>query len=491
MSPRSIRNAVRPLALTAVALLVSLSCGESPTDNGNTNFATIRVTTATGGLDLDADGYSVTLDGGQAQSITANGQVTFTNVGLGQHTVALSGVAANCTVPAGLSRTVQILGADVTLDYTVTCAEILGAIQVSVTTDGQDQDADGYIVSVDGVVEDTVATTAAVTLTGYSAGAHTVALQDVYVNCTTNADQQAVTVVKGGSVPVSFSVHCSRALLDQIVFIVYDTTRNPRVYQMYAMGTDGTGVRNISNSANVLDFGADVSPDGTRLLLWRGDLGATQWDIYLVDPDGGILQNLTNDALVQSCTPRWSRYSFSIAYCEGPLNGSAEIWTMDPDGTHRVRRTTNSNNDIYPDWYLGGASIVYQKDNPSGSSYDVFSVDLSTGAESPLAATANAFDGTPSYVPATGGVVYASDRSGNMEVYYKPVSGPETNLTNNSAADGTPAVSPDGTKIAFTSNRDGYSAIHVMDFDGSHVTRLTSLRLGLTLLPRWSPPRDR
>jgi Tol biopolymer transport system component len=468
---------------------VAILCGESPTGNGN--LATIRVTTATGGLDPDADGYSVTLDGGQAQSVTVNGQVTFTNVGLGQHTVALSGVAANCTVSGDLSRAVQILGVDVTVAYTVTCAEILGSIQFSVTTDGQDLDADGYIMSVDGVVKDTVTTTATVTLAGYSAGAHTVELQDVHVNCTPSADQLAVTVVKGGSVPASFSVHCSRALLDQIVFIVYDTTRSPRVYQMYAMGTDGTGVRNISNSANVLDFGADVSPDGTRLALWRGDVGATQWDIYLADADGLNLLNLTNDALVQSCTPRWSRYNFSIAYCEGPLNGSAEIWTMDPDGTHRVRRTTNTANDIYPDWYLGGASIVYQKDNPSGSSYDVFSVNLSTGTESALAATPNAFDGTPSYVAATGGVVYASDRSGNMEVYYKPVTGPETNLTNNAAADGTPSVSPDGAKIAFTSNRDGYSAIHLMDFDGSHVTRLTSLRLGLTLLPRWSPPRDR
>jgi Tol biopolymer transport system component len=491
MPPSALGIAARALPVVAASIALSFSCGGSPTDDGNETLATIHVTAATNGADPDADGYSVTLDGGQAQSLSANGQVAFGNVALGQHTIALSGVAANCTVSGGLTRSVQNLGVDITVSFTVTCAEILGSIVFSVTTDGQDLDADGYIVSVDGAVKDTVGTTETVTFTGYSAGPHLVVLQDAYVNCATSADQQTVTVVKGGSVPADFAVHCARALLDQIVFIVFDTTRSPKVYQMYAMGTDGSGVRNISNSTSVMDFGADVSPDGTRLVLWRGDLTATQWNIYLMDPDGGILQNLTNDALVQSCAPRWSRYSYSIAYCEGPINGSAEIWTMNPDGTNRVRRTTNTQTDVYPDWYLGGASIVYQKDNGTGFGYDIYSVDLSTGTESPLAANANAFDGTPSYVHTTGGIVYASDRSGNMEVYYKPPGGgAEVNLTNNPAADGTPAVSRDGTKIAFSSDRDGYSAIHVMNFDGSGVTRLTNLRLGPTLLPRWSPPRD-
>ena len=57
----------------------------------------------------------------------------------------------------------------------------------------------------------------------------------------------------------------------------------------------------------------------------------------------------------------------------------------------------------------------------------------------------------------TGGLVwaYASDKSGNFEIYV--VGGPfsETALTRNSAADLAPAFSPEGDKVAFVSSRAG------------------------------------
>jgi Tol biopolymer transport system component len=480
--------------LVAVAGVVSLTCGGTPTDDGTGLLGSIRVNATTTGQDPDADGYAVVLDSTQTQTQTlaVNGQVVFSDVAPGTHSVDLTGVAANCTVSGSASRSVLVGTSESVVSFSVTCSQILGAIQLTAATTGPDLDADGYVVRVDGAAAATVGVSETITIPNLTAGDHAVELGDLQVNCAVGgANPRTVTVVKGTSVPTTFDVSCARALLDQIVFIVYDTTRNPKVYQMYAMNVDGANVRNLSNSTNVLDFGADVSPDGTRLVLWRGDLGATQWDVYLMNPDGAILQNLTNDATVQSCTPAWSPDGSQIAFCEGALNGSAEIWTMSPDGTNRVRRTNNTNDDINPAWHPGGGIIAYQKNRGSGWGYDLWTVNLGTGVEAALAASANAFDGTPSFAPSGTAVVYASDRTGNMEIFWKPMDGSaETNLTNNAANDATPSISPDGTRIAFASNRAGYSAIWVMNADGTGATQLTTLRLGVTLLPRWSPPHD-
>src|SRR2546421_599834 len=61
----------------------------------------LTVTTSTSGSNLDADGYTLTLDGGATRAIGVNGSVTFSGVSAGSHTVVLSGVAGNCTGSGG------------------------------------------------------------------------------------------------------------------------------------------------------------------------------------------------------------------------------------------------------------------------------------------------------------------------------------------------------------------------------------------------------
>jgi hypothetical protein len=67
----------------------------------------LRIATATGGADLDADGYTLTLDGAPAAAVPSNGTVTVAGVVPGTRIVSLAGVAANCAV-AGAPDTVSI-----------------------------------------------------------------------------------------------------------------------------------------------------------------------------------------------------------------------------------------------------------------------------------------------------------------------------------------------------------------------------------------------
>src|SRR5438105_2791135 len=76
------------------AATFTIACTPPPPTTGS-----ITVTTSTSGSDLDPDGYTVTVDGGASQSIVTNSGssgVTFTNLPATNHSVVLSGVAANC-----------------------------------------------------------------------------------------------------------------------------------------------------------------------------------------------------------------------------------------------------------------------------------------------------------------------------------------------------------------------------------------------------------
>src|SRR5256886_1736136 len=87
-------------------------CPPPPATTGS-----VGVTTSTTGASPDVDGYSVAVDNGTSQHIDPNNStgVTFTDLPVGSHTAVLSGVAANCTVTGGNSKTVNVTAGGTTI----------------------------------------------------------------------------------------------------------------------------------------------------------------------------------------------------------------------------------------------------------------------------------------------------------------------------------------------------------------------------------------
>ena len=93
----------------------------------------------------------------------------------------------------------------------------------------------------------------------------------------------------------------------------------------------------------------------------------------------------------------------------------------------------------------------------------------------------------PDVSPDGSKVAFASDRTGDWEIYVVGVDGTGlARVTFDRANDARPVWSPDGSKIAFESNRDDNWEIYVANADGTNPTRLTD-DPGADRNPVWSP----
>src|SRR5205085_5777938 len=101
----------------------------------------LTVTTSTSGSNQDPDGYTVTLDGGTSRSIGTNNSTTFSGLDAGSHTVTLSGVAGNCSVSGGDSKTLNVpAGGTDRATSPINSSDRHSALAVTTRTSGSNQD---------------------------------------------------------------------------------------------------------------------------------------------------------------------------------------------------------------------------------------------------------------------------------------------------------------------------------------------------------------
>ena len=226
------------------AALIGLGCGGG--DVTTPTSGTIVVTTNTSGPEPDADGYAVTIDDGAETAIPASGTIQRADVEPGNHSIRLTGIAANCIVagenPRSLSLPVREL---LMVTFELTCTATTGGIQITSNTTGPSPDADGYNITLDGTDRGVLPTSGATALDGLAPGSHSIGLSGVAGNCQVQGDNpRPITVEAGASATLTFEVVC-------------------------AAPSPLTGSLRITTSTN----GPDPDPDGYSFAI---DDGATQ-----------------------------------------------------------------------------------------------------------------------------------------------------------------------------------------------------------------------
>ena len=260
-------------------------------------------------------------------------------------------------------------------------------------------------------------------------------------------------------------------VVDAQAQIAFMSTRDGN-WEIYVMDADGGNPQNLSNDRND-DRSPSWSPDGKRIAFASdrdGHVidGRPTYEIYVMDADGGNPQNLSNDRN-DDRSPSWSPDGKRIAFASDRDRGrgdphNIDIYVMDADGSNPQRLTENRNEDEYPSWSPAGERIIFSArreghfENDLGISYEIYVMDADGGNEQRLTENRNN-DWHPSWSPDGKRIAFMADRKGDVvkfDIYVMDADGGNLqNLTNNRGWDGSPSWSPDGERIAFVSDRAG------------------------------------
>jgi Tol biopolymer transport system component len=457
---------------------VSVTAGETATVgfavtcSATATTGTIQVSVATSGSPTDPDGYVAKLDGGDpGLSIAVGGNVSFTSVPAGSHTIDLTGVAANCSVTGGPSRNITVtVGATAELSLVVTCAAATGSIQVRTATTGSPVDPDGYTVSIDGGAPQAIGPNATLTLEGLGIGAHALTLSGVAGNCHLDGENQRTVEVSPGSTAVAFDLNCLGANA-----LIAFASNAFELLAIFTVNPDGTGLRRLTPDG-AAESNPTWSPHGNRILFSK------RKDLYVMNADGRGRVKLA-DGHEGIFEHRWSPDSRMIAYVDTRREGTDlidELWVMQADGAAKVKVAERALNFSWS-W---DNRIVYTSFADLG---DVHLRIINAEGSGDVRLTSRAAF-QPAWSP--DGTRIAFVTLGENDVFLiNPDGSGEVNLTQGLSDDDGPTWSPDGSRIAFTASPLGQpmeSEVAVMNRDGSGRTNLTD-RPGFDYQPAWSP----
>lgn len=169
----------------------------------------VRVSVTTTGLDIDPDGYQVTVDGSDQAATRPNGTILI-RLEPGSRSVALTGLMPNCTVNGLNSRTVIIADKAVApAQFAVVCTATSGVIEVVMSGPVE---GIPFEVTLDGATQFPLNSGGPEYMMGVPAGHHVVSASAT--GCSVETNPQSVTVTAGSltrdTVRVSFSATCVR-----------------------------------------------------------------------------------------------------------------------------------------------------------------------------------------------------------------------------------------------------------------------------------------
>ncbi|KYK36351.1 MAG: PD40 domain-containing protein [Theionarchaea archaeon] len=232
-----------------------------------------------------------------------------------------------------------------------------------------------------------------------------------------------------------------------------------------------------------------------KLLFTRYSEKSHDLDLYVMNPDGTNVQQLTVDSY-SIFDPKFSPDGKKIAFTAIWLVYSGyyyDIYVMNADGKGAFQLTFSNTLDIMGSWSPDSKRIAFT--SVRNGNYDIYVMDTN-GSKVVQLTRHKGDDGWPAFSPDGQKIVFVSDRGGNYDLYVMNSDGTGVQqLTDTPEDENYPAYSPDGTRIAFLSRGERGGEICVMNSDGTERETITTspnyvvdrnLMLNLFGCPVWS-----
>jgi YVTN family beta-propeller protein len=425
--------------LCAGGLILSLLGGCS---SGPTEPSTLRLTVTTTGSNVDPDGYTYSLDGNLAAPFGPNESVVVSGLDAGAHDLVVDGVASNCTLVGGTTRTISLAQADTTdIVLSVTCGALPApaALRLTTSTSGGDPDLDGYTYTLDGDTPAAIAPNTTITVNGLAAGTYQLVIGGVAGNCTlAGGTTRSVTLTPGATLAVQLTVTCQG--VSPTIVATVPLTGNP-----YGVAVSSAGVI----------YAAQIG--GSTLA--RGDLAT---------------KTFPSTVVVGSTPPH-------VVFNPGGTTAYATLQTG--QGLAVVDVATNTLSTTVP-LTSGGFNLIVAPDGlrvyvttADGTLYVVDATTNTVITTLAVGAAANGLAFSPD-----GSVLYVSSRDAGTVVAVDPVT---NTITRTYTLGGMPqrlAVAPDGAEL-YVANE--VSGLNVVDVASGAVTSVSfgTAAYGLGLTP--------
>lgn len=435
----------RYLAWITLPFLV-ISCGQEEITRPPER-TDLEVTVSVTGHDRDLNGYTVTLDGTDSRPIGGVRTATvssYLNLTAGTHELELSDITDNCRVSGDNPRSVTVTEGQVTSEsFEVTCSrtEKIAFVRTAagprlfvMHADGQDQFPLTFL---------TVHSDADILFFGWSPSTMEIAftseddllqLPFIGVIGEPSWEPQSLTAFDLDSERVTHRPVWSPGG-NQIAF----QSERAGAADVWVVNADGTGERNLTGDLDADAVSPGWSPDGSRIVFGSGG------EVWTMTSDGSGKKALTDTELASAVNPSWSPDGSRIAFL-GSLDGeTAELWSVETDGSSLSQLTTDArlDADVPLRWAPDGARLAFH-----------------------------------------------SERTGNSEIWVIDADGSNLrNLSDHPDDDMYPEWSSDGSQIVFASTRSGVQALWIMNSNGSVPRQITDdSQASGDAAPAWRPP---
>ena len=168
---------------------------------------------------------------------------------------------------------------------------------------------------------------------------------------------------------------------ERLVFSHYPDTDCSGAPDIWSARRDGSGATQLTHTAIARELKPVWSPDGRRIAFVSHPPTSGDFAVWTMASDGSDRRRLT-PAWLDASYPDWSPDGRRVAVTSHVDREHSRIWVVDRDGDH-LTPVTNApvgTRDSKPAWSPDGRSILFSSDSRSPGQFELYRLDMRTGA---------------------------------------------------------------------------------------------------------------